>query len=1501
MSEANNNDLCAEVDEAMAELLDGSASEELFDHVADCDRCRDARHDAESAAEVVSDSAADYVHPDDFASRVLAALDAGESREAQSEPPPAPIAETVAETVVDEESLPLAGKDGASSTLAMDVGDERLALDETAKAASVEAAPVSQPAKKPASSKVTPSKVTSLSQRLRKPRNTIAVGLVGAAAAAAAVGLLYAPTDLEQHGPTADAPWTGKVVRVARAAGGEGGLSVCNAEGAACQPAAVDGVIAAGAVLKTDDRTRAFVALEDGTRLALDRSTELSLSATANRTAKLMTGAIVAEVAKVEGTAAHVDLPMGRVDVIGTKFALRTMGDAAAVDVTRGAVMLVDDKERSVKVRAGEEGRVYPGVAPYASAASGLDKAVSWSENDEGEEVAIRGLGELKGKKPGSDDEATGAVELTAHNVKVRIVDGFARTEIEETFTNKTNDVLEGIYRFPLPPDAQIERLALDVPGDKFEEGAFVDRDRAAAIWRGAIRNAGPKKKPVVEEIIWVPGPWKDPALLEWQRGGRFELRVFPIPKNGSRKIILTYTQAIQQTEGVRRYIYPLAHDATGELTVDEFNVDVEVRGHDQSFGITTQGYGLARTSANAADKLTLHAQSFVSTGDLVVEYATANREAELSAWAYQPKKQDELKAAEDAKPKSAAVPSLARHDDANVEAAALAAVNDTRPYVAIALRPKLPRASEDAQRAYVMIVDASRSMYGERFKRAGALAARMAGELDRQDRFTVLACDTSCRAMPGGLIEPSSAAAALVEQFLSGVTPEGGSDPTAAMRDAGAFASEAGGRALRVVYIGDGTPTVGPIRPAYVTAAVRDALPQGTASVTAVAIGADSDLDALGALARGGGGVVLPYVPGQKVGEATYAVLGATYGQTLRDVRVELPAGLVEVAPHQLDTIPAGGESFVLARMRQPSVDGKVVLRGRVGTEDYEQTFPLSVSATESDGNAFVPRLYAAAKITDLEREGTAVARAKAVALSGAFNVASRYTSLLVLESPAMFKAFGLDNKRRVALWTGEQGVSGASSSGDKKLDRPDADGEAESKDDGWADDDFFDAEKSKKSERSADGSASPGGGLRGSTQSAAKRPAPAPAPRSRPRPEATPTPKPSPPPQMSSGDPMGPSPNADPRDPFSSPRTSSPARPWRDRRMVPMRKVFERQANIFPGRLVPSVASSEKILAAEAELAKNDNRRDALKELLSLYMLAGDIERASELAERWAEKEALDPEALTARADVMASRGLRDDAIRLLGSVVDVRPGDVASQQRLARLHRWAGRQALGCRHHIAVAQLHESDPKLLSEAVFCGRHTGEAKLAESMLAGADEKVRARAETLLKDKKEIDGLRGEIRLTATWSGGQDLDLALIHPDGHRVSWLGAPTKGLITAENVTSTSTEGLALLGSEAGEYSIEVVRGSGEGPVSGEVLVRAAGVTRKIPFTLQSQRAVIGTMNVFWKSRLVPVQGFVGGGSVGTRPPPPRPPPIDCGLRPFFTNAQGHRQLRPECLK
>ena len=93
-----------------------------------------------------------------------------------------------------------------------------------------------------------------------------------------------------------------------------------------------------------------------------------------------------------------------------------------------------------------------------------LADSVAWGEDAfgsarEASEVH-RGLGELVAKKPGEANERRGAVTLTSHAVRVRIAGAVARTEVEEVFTNQTDQVLEGIFRFPLPPDAQIELVS---------------------------------------------------------------------------------------------------------------------------------------------------------------------------------------------------------------------------------------------------------------------------------------------------------------------------------------------------------------------------------------------------------------------------------------------------------------------------------------------------------------------------------------------------------------------------------------------------------------------------------------------------------------------------------------------------------------------------------------------------------------------------------------------------------------------------------------------------------------------------------------------------------------------------------------------------------------------------------------------------------------------------------------------------------------------------------
>src|SRR5690606_24283730 len=116
-------------------------------------------------------------------------------------------------------------------------------------------------------------------------------------------------------------------------------------------------------------------------------------------------------------------------------------------------------------------------------------------------------------------------------------------------------------------------------------------------------------------------------------------------------------------------------------------------------------------------------------SGDLWLEYRLPGRDRELRAWAYTPTSAD-------------------------------SSLQADSPYVALALRPELPRWAHDQKRAFVLAVDTSRSMYGEGYRRALQLAGHMVREMDREDRVTVLGCDVTCRKLPDGFVVPGEEAA---------------------------------------------------------------------------------------------------------------------------------------------------------------------------------------------------------------------------------------------------------------------------------------------------------------------------------------------------------------------------------------------------------------------------------------------------------------------------------------------------------------------------------------------------------------------------------------------------------------------------------------------------------------------------------------------------------------------------------------------------------------------
>ncbi|MFO0736120.1 MAG: VIT domain-containing protein [Labilithrix sp.] len=1363
---------CSRAHEDLVGLLEGNASEELREHVATCDECRDRTHALERITGKIASAGDDFV---------------------------------VSSTLVDR-----------LAELAAESSKERISVTRVKEA---------EPAVAPKTAPVV-AKASAPSRRLMWLLLAACLSVTGSVV----VGLKLAD---RQRSPemAATRAWHGKIAAVARAGAdknAEPGIYTGTSKEDK-KPLAEGAEVKAGMKVWTDGKTRARFWFDDKTAVVLDRATSVTIG-DGPRSLTVNDGAILADVAHIDNAPpAKIDTPAGQVRVIGTKLALTATPDRTNVEVLRGEVEIGTGSETR-KVAAGQEGVVSKDGKVDIAPANDLAQRSAFGEqliatHNEDLDAPASGLGELRARRPGKTDEKDHAVHLASHAVKVRIAGTVARTEIDETFSNDTDDELEGIYRFPLPPGAQIERLALEVDG-KLVDGEFIDKAKAAAIWRGAIQNAAPKAPKPREEIVWVPGPWHDPALLEWQRGGRFELKIFPIPKKGSRRVIIAYTETVEPVSGVRRYIYPLPQGSSSKIQIDSFTVDAQVLGHDGKVPVRARGYELTSTKEGNADRLATTLTSFVPSGDLAIEYGMDDKATDVTAWGYKV----------DANGGSGAPP---KKDDPV----------GTDPFVAIALRPKLPKWSESKPRDQVIVLDSGRAMFGERFARAKRLAVQMTQEMDRRDRVTVIACDVGCRTMPGGFVAPGAPSAHDVDAFLGSVTPDGASDLVGAVRAAAKVVGRDTSRDLRVAVLSDGVATAGYRSSSRVASEVTDALADPRAMVVTVPIGADADTNLLADLARGGGGVVVPYQPGQRLEASAIEVLNATYGTTLRDVEVVLPEGLREMAPSTVAPLRAGSETIVTARMSGDSVKGDLVLRGKVGGDPFEQKYPIEVRATSDAGNAFVPRLFAAARIADRERlPATADSTKELVALSHRFAVPAKSTSLLVLESEAMFKAFGIDRSEAGPRWTGEALATGTTvasapktepskdASGDPSATLAEALGGAVGADD---------EEKADKAPRGFGGLGAGGGGLgsgAGKLPPAPSAPPPA-AKRSAPADSDLPF----------TIDPSG-------RRKFKPQMLDGPLSP---RGGQFMKKVFVRHATLTADA-TPAVPA-EKVNAARAAVAAAPDERSKHKELAKVLALSGQLDELDETLNKWSERDPLDFDVIVGRADVAARRGNREAALRILGgalaanALATTEAYNVA--QNVARSFERLGRPE-GCAFHVAAAEMKPTDAEALMWAISCERQEGRAASADRWLVGLTAPQRdavTKALSTIETKRADSTNIGDIIVTANWAGGADLDLALVDPSGHRASAV-TRMKGA-KVEGATARDHETLALSSTDGGSFAVEIVRANPNEtqPVSGNVTIKAFGQTKSVPFTLTGLRAQLGRVDVRWEQELVPLDG------------------------------------------
>jgi hypothetical protein len=144
-------------------------------------------------------------------------------------------------------------------------------------------------------------------------------------------------------------------------------------------------------------------------------------------------------------------------------------------------------------------------------------------------------------------DNAGDSSQLRLGSVHVKALQrgDMAELEVTHTFQNDSDSVLEGTFRFPLPDAALLTGLSMMIDGRPME-GELVEREKARKVY---------------EEIV---DGMQDPALLEWEHGSVFKMRVFPIEARRDKVVTIRYLAPLRRT-GDKLELVQAVRSSSGE------------------------------------------------------------------------------------------------------------------------------------------------------------------------------------------------------------------------------------------------------------------------------------------------------------------------------------------------------------------------------------------------------------------------------------------------------------------------------------------------------------------------------------------------------------------------------------------------------------------------------------------------------------------------------------------------------------------------------------------------------------------------------------------------------------------------------------------------------------------------------------------------------------------------------------------------------------------------
>ncbi|QDS96543.1 Vault protein inter-alpha-trypsin [Roseimaritima multifibrata] len=560
---------------------------------------------------------------------------------------------------------------------------------------------------------------------------------------------------------------------------------------------------------------------------------------------------------------------------------------------------------------------------------------------------------------------AGGVLEIKNQDVRVTINNSIAVTQIDQTFVNTENRIVEALYTFPVPRGASVSNFSMWINGKEMI-GEVVEKERARKIYNSYKRVK------------------RDPGLLEQVDFKQFEMRIFPILAGAEQRVRIEYYQELQLDHDWGTYVYPLATQTAGRpidtKVQGRFSMNLEVLSEVPIQELRSESHTDDFVVAKHTDKYA-QASMELTEGDLsrdiVLAFQTKRPRTGIDVITSQPKGE--------------------------------------AGYFMMTVTPGEDLSSTMEAMDYVFLLDISGSMArDEKLALSRRSVAAFIESLSPEDRFECLAFNLQPTPLFQGLQTANQENLDKASQFFAQQRARGGTVLAPALQ--AAYGYRDSDRPLNVVLLSDGMTEPG--EQAELLKLIQSR-PDGV-RVFCVGVGNEVNRPLLNQLATQAGGLAAFVSTEDSFRRQAHLMRQKLIRPAIANLSVNFSDSQIhDVEPQQLGNLFYGTPLRLLGRFKSGG-PVEVMMKGQIQGAPWEQTVTVTLPTTAEKDNSPIERMWAfrnVSRLLDEERSGVAAHKDEIVRLCEGYSIVSPYASMLVLENDQEYKRWKIEQRNATRI----------------------------------------------------------------------------------------------------------------------------------------------------------------------------------------------------------------------------------------------------------------------------------------------------------------------------------------------------------------------------------------------------------------------------------------------------------------------------------------------------